>query len=92
MISKLKIAYIAMIYFIAFVFPFLALINCSKWPFVLNLTENICLLNYEFIRSTEGFLKGFHYVNAFNLYIPIMCYIAFVVIFAHFSSKLFNKK
>lgn len=87
---KFKMIYLAVVYFIAFVYPFLALINCSKWNF-LNFTEHDCLIHFEFIRSTEQFVKGFLYINAFNLYIPMILYVLFVVFFAHFSSRLFNK-
>jgi len=87
--KKFKITYLAMVYFIALVYPFLALINCSKWNF-LNFTNHICLINFEFIRATEKIVKGFLYINAFNLYIPLIVYILLVVFFAQLSSRLFN--
>jgi len=88
--DKFKMIYLAIIYFVAFIYPFLALVNCSKWNF-LNFTNHHCLIKIEFVRETEELVKGFLYINSLNLYIPMIFYFVLVVLFAQLSSKFLNK-
>ena len=89
--NKSKIVFVTIMYFYAFVVPIISIMNCSKWPFILGLTELNCLINYDLIRIIEEYVNGYIYMSSFHGYLPILAYILIVILITYFGTKLIGK-